>query len=85
MLALIILAVVGLTVVYGVVSAYSRSIRREALENAFDAGGIQGSREDYIEKGLAQYEHGLRKRLIVLVYIIPVALILVIAYFVNHT
>ncbi len=85
MLALIILAVVGLTVVYGVVSAYSRSIRREALENAFDAGGIQGTREDHIEKGLAQYEHGLRKRLIVLVYIIPVALILVIAYFVNHT
>ena len=85
MLALIILAAVGLTVVYVLVSAYSRSIRRETLENEFDAGGIEGTRENHVETGMVQYDHGLRKRLILLVYVIPIALIIVIAYVVNHT
>lgn len=85
MLQLIILAAVGLTVVYFLVSAYSRSIRREKLEDEFDAGGITGTRENHVAGGMAQYEKGLRKRLIVLVYVIPIALIIGIAYVVNHT
>ena len=85
MLQLFILAVVGLTAVYGLVSAYSRSVRRERLENEFDAGGIEGTREIHVSKGMVLYEKGLRKRLIVLVYVVPVALIIGIAYVVNHT
>ena len=85
MLQLIIGGFVGLTVIYWIISAYSRSVRRETLENDFDAGGHPGLREDFVAKGMAQYEHGLRKRLILLVYVIPVALIVLIAYVVNHT
>ncbi len=85
MLQLIIGGFVGLSVVYWIVLAYVRSVRRETLENTFDAGGIAGLREDYIEKGMADYERGLQRRLVVLVYVIPVALIVVIAYVVNHT
>jgi hypothetical protein len=85
MLRLIIGGFIGLSVIYWIVLAYARSIRRETLENTFDAGGIDGLREDFIAKGMAQYEHGLQRRLIVLVYVIPVVLIVVIAYVVNHT
>lgn len=85
MLQLIIGGFIGLSVIYWIISAYSRSVRREKLENEFDAGGIDGLREDFIAKGMAQYEHGLRRRLIALVYVIPVVLIVVIAYVVNHT
>ncbi len=85
MLQLIIGGLIGLTVIYWVVLSYSRSVRRESLENTFDAGGIEGLREDYVAKGMAQYEHGLQRRLIMLVYVIPVVLIVVIAYVVNHT
>lgn len=85
MLQLIIGGLVGLTVIYWIISAYSRSVRREKLENEFDAGGIAGLREDFVARGMAQYEHGLRKRLILLVYVVPVVLIVVIAYVVNHT
>ena len=84
MLQLIIGGFVLLSLAYWIISAYSRSIRRETLENEFDAGGITGLREDFIAQGMARYEHGLRKRLILLVYVIPVVLIVVIAYFVNH-
>ncbi|MGV8985189.1 MAG: hypothetical protein ACOH2H_02755 [Cypionkella sp.] len=85
MLRLIIFGAVALTVVYWIVSAYSRSTRREELENEFDAGGIAGQREDHVASGMTEYQHGLRRRLIVLVYVIPVVLIAVIAYFVNRT
>lgn len=85
MLELFILAAVGLPAVYGFVSLYSRSVRREKLENEFDAGGVAGTREAHVAEGMAHYEKGLRKRLILLVYVIPIALIIGIAYVVNHT
>lgn len=85
MLKLLAVGAVSLTVVYWIVAVYARSVRREGLENEFDGGGIPGLREDHIAAGLATYEHGLRRRLVLLVYVIPVALIVTIAYIVNHT
>lgn len=72
-----------LSVVYLLVSIYSRSVRREKLEKRFDAGGVEGDRDAYIEQGMAEYEHGLKKRLIWLVYIIPMVVMAVIVYVVN--
>ena len=87
MIAIIRLAVFGLvalTIVYFVVSIYSRSIRREHLEKKFDAGGIEGDRDAYIKAGMDHYEHGLRKRLIWLVYVIPTVVVAVTVYLVNY-
>ena len=86
MIAIIRLAVfgfIGLTVVYWLVSIYSRSERRERLEKEFDAGSVEGARDDYIKAGMDQYEHGLRRKLIVLVYVIPILLVSVTVYLVN--
>jgi len=82
-LRLIVFGFVGLTIVYWLVSIYSRSVRRETLEKRFDAGGVEGDRDAYIEAGMADYERGLRKRLIWLVYIIPMAAMALTIYFVN--
>jgi hypothetical protein len=87
MIAIIRLAVFGaiaLTVVYFLVGIYSRSVRREWLEKKYDAGGIEGERDDYIEAGMQAYEHGLRRKLLWLVYIIPTVVIVVTVYFVNY-
>ncbi len=70
--------------VYLLVSIYSRSVRREKLEKKFDAGGIEGDRDAYIEAGMQAYEHGLRRRLLWLVYIIPTVAVGVTIYFVNY-
>ncbi len=80
---LIVFGFVGLTIVYWLVSIYSRSVRRETLEKRFDAGGVEGDRDAYIEAGMADYERGLRKRLIWLVYIIPMVAMGLTIYFVN--
>ncbi len=82
---LIIGGFVGLTLLYVALTIYARSVHRENLENQFDAGGIPGLREVYIRDGLTTYDRSLRKRALVLVYVIPVVLIVAIAYVVNHS
>lgn len=87
MIGLIRLAVfgfIGLSVIYFLVRIYARSLRREALEKEYDAGGIPGTRQDHIDAGLKRYERSLRKRLLWLVYIIPMVLMVVTIYLVNY-
>jgi len=80
--------VIGSTIVYVLVSIYSRSVRRERLENEWDTdpareGLPRDERDAYIEAGIEAYRHSLRKRLIWLVYIVPLVAISVIVYVVN--
>ena len=84
-----VLAFVLLSVVYVIVSIYSRSVRREKLEKDWDSdpdklGAESSERDAYIKAGLQAYRHSLRRKLIVLVYIIPMAVVLATAYAVNH-
>lgn len=82
-LRLLAMSLVVLTVVYFLVSVYSRSVRRERLEKRFDAGGVEGDRDAYIEAGMRAYEQGLRKRLIWLVYVIPILAMTATVWWVN--
>jgi endonuclease I len=72
---LVVLGFIAMTVVYFAISIYSRSVRREKLEDAWDAdhpeGGDEAARDAYIENGMTEYENGFRKKLIWLVYVIP--------------
>lgn len=79
-----ILGFILLSVVYMLVSIYSRSVRREKLEKKFDAGGIEGDRDAYIETGMQAYNKSLRRRLIWLVYVIPAVAVSATIYFINY-
>ncbi|MBB4022550.1 MULTISPECIES: hypothetical protein [Actibacterium] len=91
MLGLIRLAVagfVGLTVVYVVVSLYSRSVRRERLEERaaekIAEGDLEESRrEAFIEKGMRDYEESLRRKLILGVFVVPVIAVIAIVVATN--
>ena len=85
MLQLLIGGFVAVSVLYGLLAVYFRSVHRENLENRFDAGGEDGLREDFVRQGMAIYDHSLRKRALRLIYVIPVVLVIVIAYVVNHS
>lgn len=84
---LIVLGFIGLSVVYFAISIFSRSIRREKLEKEWDAnppnGGDTAARDTYINEGMAEYESGFRKKLIVLVYVVPPLFVAVILYLTN--
>ncbi|SFN53445.1 hypothetical protein SAMN04487859_10494 [Roseovarius lutimaris] len=86
MLALLRLVVFGfiiLTVIYVSISLYSRSVRRGKLLTEWQNTGRPGDKDAYIEAGMAQYQHSLRRRLIWLVYIVPITVIAAIIYFTN--
>lgn len=82
-LRLMFFGFVVLTLAYGLLSIYARSVERERLEKTFDKGDVEGTRDAYIEAGMLAYKHSLRQRLIWLVYIIPAVAFGLIVYVVN--
>jgi hypothetical protein len=79
---------VGLTIIYFVTGIYSRSVRREKLEKAWDTdpareGAPVAERTAFIEEGMVHYDKGLKKRLLWLIYILPTAGFLLTIYFIN--
>ena len=80
----VVVGFILLTIVYLTVAMYSRSVRREKLEKAFDVGDIDEDRDTYIKDGMQEYEHGLKRRLLWLIYIVPSAIVAVTVYLVNY-
>lgn len=88
-LELLVIWFVATTVVYIAVAIYSRSLERERLEKEYDATDPQGGdvardRDTYVRDGLADYEHGLRRRLIGLIYVVPAVFFAIVIYMVNY-
>lgn len=74
---------VGLTVLYVLLSIYARSLERERLEKAWDAAQGPGDRAAFIEVGMLRYGRSLRRKLLWGVYIVPVVVISVLVYVLN--
>lgn len=86
MFALIRLAVVGfviLSIIYVILSLYSRSVRRRKLRAEWDEERPTTDRETFVDQGLEDYDQSLRRKLILGVYIIPVCVIGFIVYVTN--
>lgn len=82
------LSLAGMAVLYVIISLYSRSVRRERLENEadekIDAGELaQSGREGFIESGMRAYESSLRRKLIALVFAVPIIVVVAMIYVTN--
>jgi hypothetical protein len=53
------------------------------MERDWEAAGRPGNRDAYIEEGMAQYQRSLRRRLLWLVFILPVTVVAAIIWFTN--
>lgn len=88
LLRLILVGFVALSIVYICLSMYSRSERRRKLREEWNAGSLAGKPpgdyDDFMARGMAEYETSLRKKLIWGVYVIPCVLILVTLYVTNY-
>lgn len=82
LLRLAAIAFVLLTIVYICVSLYSRAVRKDKLEAKYDPQ-LDGDRDAYIRTGLEAYSGSLRRKLILLVYIVPFGTVAAIVYFTN--
>jgi len=79
---------IALTIAYFLTSIYSRSVRREKLEKEWDTDPARedvsnAERAEFIAAGMQDYEKGLKKRLLWLIYIIPTLGFMATIYFVN--
>ncbi|SEK69015.1 hypothetical protein SAMN05443999_10274 [Roseovarius azorensis] len=83
LMRLLIFGFILLTGIYLGLSWYSRSVRRRKMTADWEDAGRPGDRDAYIETGMAQYERSLRRRLIWLVYVVPVTAVAVIIYVTN--
>ena len=81
---LVVFGFLLLSVVYLSLSWFSRSVRREKLENQWDEERPDNiSRDDFVAAGIKEYNEGLRPKLLLLVYVVPAILITSIVYFTN--
>lgn len=86
MIALIRLSVIGfvvLTVIYVILSLYSRSVRRKRLKAEWDEDRPPLDRDSFVRQGLDEYDHSLRRKLILGVYVVPVCTVIFIVYVTN--
>lgn len=78
---------VVLSIAYVLVSIYERSVKRQSLESDYDTGLAQDvgadTRDEYISGGMAAYRGSLQRRMLLLIYVIPMIAVAVTAYVVN--
>lgn len=81
LIRLILFGLIGMTAAYFLISIYSRSVRREKLEKRWaedHPGAAPEERDAYVESGLAEYDAGIRPKLILLVYVVPTVMVIAI-------
>lgn len=78
-----LIGLVGLTVLYGLLSVYVRSLTRERLEKEWEEMGSNGVRDDYVEQGMKDYAQSIRPKLLLGVYILPLITFCVVFYMMN--
>lgn len=83
-LRLFAILMVVLTALYLIVSIWSRRVRRAKLEARWDEEGREGDRAAFVRAGLKEYDGSLRRKLILGIYIVPLAAIAAIVYVVNY-
>jgi len=83
-LRLMLIALVGLTVIYVIVSIWSRQVRRGKLRDQWEEEGRPGEMEAFVRQGLEAYDGSFRRKLILLVYVVPLAVVGFIIYAVNY-
>lgn len=84
---LILFGFILLSVIYVAISIYSRSVRREKLEDRWAEEHPDDmespERDAYIETGMTEYQNSIRPKLVLLVYIVPTLAVGIILYLIN--
>ena len=80
LLRLVFFGFIGLSIIYFAVSIYSRSVRRENLENEWAEDNPESddldARATFVDEGIVEYNTGIRPKLIMLVYVVPTVIVI---------
>jgi len=81
----IVIILVLLTAVYIALSTVSRIRQRQKLKLNYKDKDITEPQDEYMTKGMAKYERSLKPKLFVLVYIFPLAVLLLLGYLAQYS
>ena len=88
LIRLVFFGFIGLSVVYFMISVYSKSVRREKLEDRWGEDNPdskdEAAREAFVDQGMVEYNTGIRPKLILLVYVIPAIIVAVIHFLTTY-
>ena len=89
LIRLVALVLVVEALFYALISVYVRSLRREALEEAWadrhpDRPGDSPERRRFVRRSMTGFRRSLKARLVGLVFVLPTLAVIVIAWFVNY-
>ncbi|KAA2313439.1 hypothetical protein DL237_12230 [Pseudooceanicola sediminis] len=83
MFRLAFVSFIVLTLLYVVASLCARHARRARLEREWQESAAPGSRDAFVERGLKAYDDSLARKLMLLIYVVPVVIVAFIIYAVN--
>lgn len=78
-----VLCFVLASILYLALSYYSRSLHMGWLEREWEEQGRPGTRDDFVDRGMAEYQTSLRRKLILGVYVLPGLLFVAVIYIQN--
>jgi len=81
---LVLVLLVISTIAYVSLWFYARSAQRERLEQAWEEEGRPGSLEAYVDEGMESRRLALQRKLLLGVYVVPIAVVTAIVYFTNY-
>jgi len=73
----------ALTVVYGVLTLTNRSKEKDRLKAAHAASDKALTEKDYLQQGMARYNKSLKAKLLLGVYLFPLAVFGILVYFAH--
>ena len=81
---LVVFGFIFLSIIYLSLSWFSRSVRREKLEEEWAEEQPEGmSRDQFVAAGIEKYNTSLRPKLLLLVYVVPTIVVAGIIYATN--
>jgi hypothetical protein len=81
----IILLLIVLTVTYLVISASKRRKRRAELQDEYDASDKVQDKSAFVAKGMVEYKKSYRPKLILSVFLLPLAVFALLLYLANRS
>ncbi|CTQ33655.1 hypothetical protein [Jannaschia rubra] len=85
LLKLTIPVLAGLTVIYWCLTMWFRAGERQRLEARWERDRPPLPQHTYVRNGIRDYDAGLRRRLVLGVYVVPIACLAVLIYAINAT
>lgn len=72
------------TVAYAFVAISARLRQRRRLQAEWEDAGQPGARDDFVDRGMDEFEDTLRYRLLLAIYVVPWVALAAIVYWVNR-